>query len=312
MTNSRPSVSEQSAGEALRSLAVAALLSIDAFRVELQRCCARAVELRPVVTHSGAPPGLWLRTADADYLYYESQTSPFHQANILLLLTARLLVNDRSGTTFDPRLVPDLSPEMVRLILGDDTQIAEAEDEAERLVYQAIEHAHRRLPGPTAMRLLRQLRPLHAALLDAVPEAARAEVPGRPGPRVRLHQAVVEIREAVLALRPYVEPQLATAACKMAHSDGASWRRGSRCRGGIRPGSRRAGQGERRARAGHGRGSGMAARARPGPAQRGRLAGPGGADIRPRFPDGQGRAQCTHGSHVTFVPNLRRLVCRPA
>jgi hypothetical protein len=220
MTNSRRSVSGQSAGEALRSLAIAGLSSIDGFRAELQRYSARAIELRPVVTDSGAPPGFWLRTAAADYLYYESQTSPFHQAHILLLLTGRLLLNDGSGITFDLRLVPDLSPEIARLILGDDTQIAGTEDEAERLVFRAMEHARRRLPGPAARRLLRQLRPLHAALLDAVPEAARAEVPGRPGPRMRLHRAVIEIREAVLALRPYVDPELAAAARKVMHPAG--------------------------------------------------------------------------------------------
>ena len=83
-----------------------------------------------------------------------------------------------------------------------------------------MEHAYRRLPGPAARRLLRQLRPLHAALLGAVPEAARPEVPGRPGPMVRLHRAVVEIREAVLALRPYVDPELAAAARKVVHPAG--------------------------------------------------------------------------------------------
>ena len=159
MTSSRRSASEQSAAGSLRSLAIAASFSIDGFRAELQRHCARAVEFSPVVTDSGAPPGFWLRTAAADYLCYDSPTSPFHQAHILLLLAARLLLNDGSGTTLDLRLVPDLSPEMVRLVLGDDTQIAGTEDEAERLVFQVMEHVHRRLPGPAARRLLRQLRP---------------------------------------------------------------------------------------------------------------------------------------------------------
>jgi hypothetical protein len=217
MTRSRRSAAEQSPAQALRSLAIAALLSTDGFRAYLQRYCARAIEVWPVVTDSGAPAGVWLRTAAADHLHYESQTSPFHQAHILLLLAARLLLNDGADTTLDPRLVPDLGPEMARLILGEGTQIAGTEDEAERLVFGAMEHAHRRLPGPAARRLLRQLRPLHTELLSAVPEAARAQVPGRPGPRVRLHRAVVEIREAVLALRPYTDPQLAAAAHTVAH-----------------------------------------------------------------------------------------------
>jgi hypothetical protein len=220
MTNSRRSVSGQNANEALRSLAIAGHISIDRFQAELQRYCARAIEFWPMVTDSGALPGFWLRTAAADYLYYESQTSPFHQAHILLLLAGRLLLNDGSGITLDLRLVPDLSPEIARLILGDDTQIAGTEDEAERLVFRAMDHAHRRLPGLAARRLLRQLRPLHAALLFAVPEAARAEVPGRPGPRVRLHRAVVEIREAALALRPYVDPEMVAVARKVVHMGG--------------------------------------------------------------------------------------------
>jgi hypothetical protein len=212
MTSSRRPAAGQSPAQALRNLATATLPSTDRFHAELQRYCARTIELWPVVTNSGTPPGLWLRTADADHLYYESQTSPFHQAHILLLLTARLLLDNGPGISIDPRLVPDLGPEMIRLILGDDTQIAGTEDDAELLVYQAMEHAHRQLPGPVARRLLRQLRPLHAALLATVPEAARAQVPGRAGPRVRLHRAVVEIREAVLALRPHVDPELAAAA----------------------------------------------------------------------------------------------------
>jgi hypothetical protein len=220
MRDSRRSVSGQSAGEALRSLAIAGLSSIDGFRVELQRYCARAIELCPVVMDSGAPPGFWLRTAAADYLYYESQTSPFHQAHILRLLVGRVLLHDGSGSTFDLRLVPDLSPQIARLILGDHTQIAETDDEAERLVFRAMEHEHRRVSRHTARHFLRQLRPLHAALIDAIPEAARAEVPGRSSPRMRLHRAVVEIREAVLALRPYIDPELAAAARKVVHPAG--------------------------------------------------------------------------------------------
>jgi hypothetical protein len=216
MTRSRRSVGEQSPGEAVRGLAIAALAGSSAFHVEMRRYFARAIELRPVVTEPGAPSGLWLRTVAADYLYYESQTSPFHQADILLMLTACMLLNEESGISLDPRLVPGLGSEMIRLILGDDARIAKTQHKSERLVYEAMEHAHRQLPESAARRLLRELQPLRARLLGAVP-AARAQVPGRPGPRMRLHRAVVEIRESVLALRPYVDQQLAGAARTAVH-----------------------------------------------------------------------------------------------
>lgn len=214
MTNGREPqhASRQRAAEAVRELAILEPFSIDAFRVRLQRYCDRRIEVRPVVTDVGAPPGLWLRTAAADYLYYESQTSPFHQACILLQLAASILLGDGPGMRIDPRLVPDLSPELIRAIVGDDAEVSEAaEDETEALMFEAMKHAQSRPPVRTARRLHHQLRPLHAALLEAVPEAERTGVPDRPGPRVRLHRAVAEIREAELALRPYVDPHLGAA-----------------------------------------------------------------------------------------------------
>ena len=165
----------------------------------------RAIKLVPVDTEPGAPSGMWCRTAETDYLYYERQTSPFHQAHILLHLAARLLLNNQSGLTLDPALVPDLSPRLVRLILGDDVQVSQADAEAENLAILSLERANRRPSRVNARRMLRQMAPLRAALLAAVPEAARVTV--QTAPRPRLHQVVVEIRDAVLALRPYFDDQ---------------------------------------------------------------------------------------------------------
>ena len=165
----------------------------------------RAIVLVPVDTQPGAPSGMWCRTAETDYLYYERQTSAFHQAHILVHLAARLLLDNQSGPTLDPALVPDLSPRLVRLILGDDAQVSQADAEAENLAILSLERVNRRPSRVNARRMLRQLEPLRAALLTAVPEAARVTV--QTAPRPRLHQVVVEIRDAVLALRPYCDGQ---------------------------------------------------------------------------------------------------------
>jgi Family of unknown function (DUF6545) len=166
----------------------------------------RAIELVPVDTEPGGPSGMWCRTAETDYLYYERQTSPFHQAHILRHLAARLLLNNQSGLTLDPALVPDLSPRLVRLILGDDVQVSQADAAAENLAIVSLERTNRRPSRVKARRMLRQLAPLRAALLAAVPEAARVTV--QTAPRPRLNQVVVEIRDAVLALRPYFDDQV--------------------------------------------------------------------------------------------------------
>ena len=54
----------------------------------LERRDPRAILLVPVTIEPGNPSGLWARTAAADYIYYEQQTSPFHQAHIAAYLVA--------------------------------------------------------------------------------------------------------------------------------------------------------------------------------------------------------------------------------
>jgi hypothetical protein len=178
----------------------------EGFWRHVRRQSHRAIELVLVDTEPGAPSGMWCRTAGTDYLYYERQTSPFHQAHILLHLAARLLLNNQPGPTLDPGLVPNLSPQLVRLILGDDVQVTRADEEAENLAILSLERVNRRPSRVNARRMLRQLEPLRAALVAAVPDAARVTV--QTAPRPRLHQTVVEIRDAVLALRPYWDDQV--------------------------------------------------------------------------------------------------------
>jgi hypothetical protein len=203
----------QRCAQVIRELAVPAPSELGEFRACIERHTDRVLELVPVVMGPNAPSGTWLRTADADYLCYEEQTSPFHQAHIVLSLAAHLLLGDEAGPLVDRRLVPDLSPQLVRLMLGDTAGSTVTHREAETFAFLALEHARpASYPSHLARRALRQLRPLHSALCQAVPEVTSAVVSGIwTAAEFRLHQRIIQIRDAMLPLRPYWDAEVASA-----------------------------------------------------------------------------------------------------
>ena len=116
-------------------LAVPAPLGLSEFGACVERITGRAAELEPAVMAAGAPSGVWLRTARADYFYYEEQTSPFHQAHIVLSLAARTLLGDSSGPAVDPLLTPDVSPRLAGLMLGNPGRRPVTRGEAEAFAF---------------------------------------------------------------------------------------------------------------------------------------------------------------------------------
>jgi hypothetical protein len=207
-----------------RQLAVPVPFELTEFRARMQRHTQRVVELIPAVMREGAPSGIWLRTASADYFYYEEQTSPFHQAHIVLFLAAYVLLGGTSGASVDPRLVPDVSPALARIMIDGNADSPLTRPEAETFAFLALEHARpAAYPPSLARRALRQLQPLHSALREAVPEATGA-VACRfwPAASFRLHRQVIQIRDAALALRPHRDPQVAAVATRAARAAGLS------------------------------------------------------------------------------------------
>lgn len=201
------------AARALRELAALALCDREEFTARLEHHCGRTVHLKPVSLPPGAPSGVCLRTAGGDHLYVEEWTSPFHQAHILVGMAAHLLAETpRAGV--DPRLVPGASPQLVTMFLGQAQGRPLSQDQAEALTFRAMRRAGAiSCRASMARWFLRQLGPLHVALMEAVPEAAvRPCRVGRPDPRLRLYRQVIEIRDAILALRPYRDPQVVVAA----------------------------------------------------------------------------------------------------
>jgi len=205
-----------------RELAVPAPFKMSEFRARIERHTYRVLEMIPAVMRPGAPSGILLRTAGADYFYYEEQTSPFHQAHILLSLAAHVLLGDSAGPSVDPRLLPDVSPELARMMLGSTVGNPVTHAEAEVFAFLALERARpASYPPSLARRALRELRPLHSALRESVPEAAgTAACRFRPAASIRLHLQVVQIRDAALALRPYRDPHVVLAATRAARAAG--------------------------------------------------------------------------------------------
>jgi hypothetical protein len=213
-----PDQSEQRSKSMIRELAIPAPFELSAFGACIERRTRRVAELVPTVMEAGAPSGAWLRTARADYLFYEERTSPFHQAHIVLSLAGRMLLGNASGPQIDRRLVPDVSPELVRLMLGDSDQPSVTRHEAETFAFLALHSARAAgYPPVAARRAQRDLQPLHSALRDVVPETTSAVASGtRSGARIRLYRQVIEVRDAMLAVRPFRDPE----AGRIAERDG--------------------------------------------------------------------------------------------
>jgi hypothetical protein len=206
----------------LRHLALAAPFELDEFQTCLQRHSRRPVHLVPASLPAGSPSGICCRTAGADYLYYEDQTSPFHQAHILMCLAAHVVLDGEPQPWVDPRLIPDVSPQLAELMLAAVDCTPVGDEDAEAFAVRALDRAGVLASPPSVTRwFLRQVSPLHAALLQVVPEAARHTGHPAPGPaRVRLHRHVVEIRDAALALRPYRTQPAAAEAATVARAAG--------------------------------------------------------------------------------------------
>src|ERR1035441_3818461 len=92
--------------------------------------------LRPISSGAGVPSGLWIGTADADYVYHETGTSPFHATHIVLHELAHMLLGHRHTAAWDrliSLLAPDVDQALVQLILGRSAYGTAEEREAETL-----------------------------------------------------------------------------------------------------------------------------------------------------------------------------------
>jgi hypothetical protein len=72
----------------VRELELPVPFDLGQFVAGLERRRARPIRLRPFSSGPGCPCGLWIGTAEADYIYHEAGTTPF-QASGAIVVTHR-------------------------------------------------------------------------------------------------------------------------------------------------------------------------------------------------------------------------------
>lgn len=127
-----------------RELDIPAPFDLTEFTARLERQRNRPIRLRPFAFAPGMPTGLWIGTAEADYVYYEQDTTPFHATLIALHEIAHILLGHHGPTAWQNlarHVAPDVHPTLARLILGRSAYDTAEEREAETLASLILERA---------------------------------------------------------------------------------------------------------------------------------------------------------------------------
>ncbi|MFD7830293.1 ParH-like protein [Kitasatospora sp. NPDC058243] len=121
---------------------------------QIARRRGRPIDLLPVAARPNAPCGLLVSTREADYILYTADTSALHRRHILVHEIAHLLLDHAGSAPLGPAadLLPHLSPDLVRRVLGrtgyDEPQEREAELLASLILSRAAKADAAHPPGP--------------------------------------------------------------------------------------------------------------------------------------------------------------------
>ncbi|WP_017975796.1 hypothetical protein [Actinopolyspora halophila] len=118
----------------LRELCLDAPLDVPLLCDRLAQRRHRPIRLVPYPLPVPGVFGLWIGTADTDYILYQRDTTPAHQEHIILHEIGHILSehgSDNSDADVWNHLFPDIPPEMIRRALRRDGYGPVAEREAE-------------------------------------------------------------------------------------------------------------------------------------------------------------------------------------
>ena len=128
----------------VRDLDIPSPFDLNEFAASLERRRNRPIRLRPFSFAPSSLCGLWIGTAQADYVYYEQGTTPFHRNFIALHELAHMLLDHRGLSAWQSlvhRVAPDVSPALVTLMLGRSAYSSPEEREAETLASLILQRA---------------------------------------------------------------------------------------------------------------------------------------------------------------------------
>ena len=120
----------------LRDLQMPVPFELGQFVAALEQQRRRPILVRPFTSGPEGPCGLWIGTADADYIYHEAGTTPFHATHIALHEIAHMLLGHQHAAAWEQLislLAPDVNQALIQLILGRCAYSTTEEREAETL-----------------------------------------------------------------------------------------------------------------------------------------------------------------------------------
>ncbi|MFI5800680.1 ParH-like protein [Streptomyces sp. NPDC051677] len=128
--------------EVIEHVDVPAPYDVNALCDALEQRRQREISLTPMAmpTRPGSPCGLWIATDNVDYILYQRNTSKAHGAHIVRHEVGHMLLG-HSSTPADKDevtqlLMPSLSPDLVRTVLGRTVYSSHEERAAEMIASQ--------------------------------------------------------------------------------------------------------------------------------------------------------------------------------
>jgi hypothetical protein len=120
----------------LRALELPGQIELSTLLARIAALRSRPIAVWPLARRPGAC-GLWVATPLRDYVFYESDTSPLHQAHIILHELGHVIWGHRSADVLDHRvlqaLLPDIDPGVLETVLRRARYETIEEQEAEML-----------------------------------------------------------------------------------------------------------------------------------------------------------------------------------
>jgi hypothetical protein len=161
----------------VRTLELPARLDLEALVAAVAARRQRAVVLCPVRGRP-VPCGMWVAADSRDYIFYEADTSPLHQAHIILHELAHALLGHDPAHVANPELLRELLPDLGAHVLEfviERTSYARVEEQEAELVASLL--LSRLVLGPAGQ------PPGDPAIQSARERLERSlEVPAPPAP----------------------------------------------------------------------------------------------------------------------------------